>query len=717
MSKLNFLQSNKPTSEAGKILAAVKATLQSNATQVEGVGRAYAREGILNPDEQQTISTGLEAITQQLQRNFELHKLPADRVTPAALAAARESLLLAKNAAAAIHAPVATEAGPGSRNFTGVIGMSDAFGRRVAAKEAYNENDNSHVVENTLTYNLLTGRQAPAAELFYPTTAVPSDNTGIAVTIRLFQVLQDKNHKLNGDIINFDRRNLIDGLIDDTILFNDGTVAVPVYRDENKDKFMAGVTPIPQVIEGVTIQTAPLAFNTPMNILGLSQTNELLQAGVMDFTDTLDSDVRLINLYLKVGDDVIRVRTDVIAGNNFIYVGQDNYRVQKMQLRTKTLFITKDSRTFGDAPLSEAALQPIAATDLSVRLSGVFTGEINIGDGNLQVESALKPKVESVMDIATKADITTSTGAAIVTAIQAGEWVGFDIESRRSNANRRERGQLVDTQYYTQQWAVPLRAPVTALRPVNSNASTDADDLEKLASTTFIRATGAAYVNVLNTIAALRQLRGLNLEPNVLPETLGVGRHLLTTMLIEETMDAAENVASLRSADLEDDISATMVNRIRDIYYRLYRDSKFQAVVESGAAGTTEQPTCIVMADPMTARYLMVKGDIRTIGPDFKMIVQTTPNKRIENKIIIAMGYPDKSGGTEINALHFGAMLWSPELALVLPISRKGQTSKELTVQPRFRHIVNVPVLGVLEVENLSKVVHARVPVDFNELP
>ena len=290
------------------------------------------------------------------------------------------------------------------------------------------------------------------------------------------------------------------------------------------------------------------------------------------------------------------------------------------------------------------------------------------------------------------------------------------MQTRRANANRRERGQLVDTQYYTQIWAVPLRSPVTALRPVNTDGAQDGDDLEKLAATTFIRTSGAAVQTVLETIDQLRSIQGMNMEPGVQPESLGVGRHLVNSLLIEESVDAAANVGSLNSSDLEDDISAMLVNRIRDVVYRLYRDSKFQAVVESGAAGTTEQPTVLVMTDPMTARYLMVKGEIRLAGPDFKMVVESSPNKDVEGKIIVAFGYPGKTEGG-LNALHFGAMLWSPELALVLPISRRGQTSKELTVQPRFRHIVNVPVLGVVSVTNLSKVVAARVPVNFKTIP
>ena len=104
----------------------------------------------------------------------------------------------------------------------------------------------------------------------------------------------------------------------------------------------------------------------------------------------------------------------------------------------------------------------------------------------------------------------------------------------------------------------------------------------------------------------------------------------------------------------------------------------------------------------MTARYLMIDGENRMVGPDFEYKVVTTPDITVMNKIYIALGYPG-ANQNQLNPLHFGNMLWSPELVLTLPIARGGQISKELTVQPRFRHIVNVPVLGVLNVTNLPE--------------
>ena len=56
-------------------------------------------------------------------------------------------------------------------------------------------------------------------------------------------------------------------------------------------------------------------------------------------------------------------------------------------------------------------------------------------------------------------------------------------------------------------------------------------------------------------------------------------------------------------------------------------------------------------------------------------------------------------------------MLYSPEVVVNLPISRDGQTSKELMVTPRFTHEVNLPVATLLNVSGLPKVLN-KVAID-----
>ena len=126
----------------------------------------------------------------------------------------------------------------------------------------------------------------------------------------------------------------------------------------------------------------------------------------------------------------------------------------------------------------------------------------------------------------------------------------------------------------------------------------------------------------------------------------------------------------------------------------------------------TGNPTILIGTDPYTSRFIFVPGDTRTVGPDFAFKVVTTPDERFQGNIAVAFGYPELFKG-EINPAHFGNMLWASETVLVLQMNRSGDAQKETTVQPRFRHIVNVPVLGWLIVKGLPEVIAMRVPRSF----
>lgn len=716
MSKLSAIHHAGQETQAQRVFSAIKNYANAGnlaGTAVTAAGYAFGNEAYSDAGAAnlQTVSSKLRSEIQRMAAEAKVD------VSEGRLRAATESALMAL-AVKDAYATGATIEGAGTVNapFVGVAGMADGFGKRTAAREAYNEADNVNVLANTVTFNILAGRQNKAGELLFPTVTVPTDNVGVSVTIRLYQVHDDFKRKITGERAKFNRKSIHRGLIDATILRNDSTLAIPVYRAESAAVFAAGVTAYDVVNEGETIKTAPLAFGKTVDFMGLSQTDTLLASGVMTREDSLDPAVTLQNVYLKVGTDIFRLRTDSLALSNFIATGQDNYQVQKLNFETTSLVIDKNSKTIaGAAPSGDLASIP--TNKYVVRLRAVVNGTVNIESGDLSAH-ANGLEVVSIYDADDGSALSLTAagdGKTIADAINAGTLVGFDVKAYRSNADRRERGQLLDTTFYSQIWAVPFRSPLTALRPANSPAQADGSDLEALASASYVRTSAEAITTLLSTAEMLSAVAGLSLDPTAVPEALGVARFLLKPTYIAGEVDLALQTSSVKSHELEKDIRAVLVNRVRDVAYRLYRDSEFQAVVDSGAAGTTEEPVVCVVTDPMTARYLMVEGEIRTLGPKMEMMIETTPDSRMQGRIAVTLGYPGRNENA-VNSLHFGNMLWAPELALVLPISRDGKISKELTVQPRFRHIVNTPVLGMLNVVNLPQVVSQRVPIAYKEV-
>ena len=81
----------------------------------------------------------------------------------------------------------------------------------------------------------------------------------------------------------------------------------------------------------------------------------------------------------------------------------------------------------------------------------------------------------------------------------------------------------------------------------------------------------------------------------------------------------------------------------------------------------------------------------------------------------MSFGRFDRSTEGTSNPLHFGNMAYKPEIVTVLPLHRNGGNSRELTVSPSFLHVVNLPVLGVINVKNLDATVLAsKVAINTN---
>jgi len=183
------------------------------------------------------------------------------------------------------------------------------------------------------------------------------------------------------------------------------------------------------------------------------------------------------------------------------------------------------------------------------------------------------------------------------------------------------------------------------------------------------------------------------------------------------SMDVSKETNSIRSFERAADIQAVLVNQLRDMAYRMYRDSGYKAAADALAGGMSQVPTIIIGTDPVISRYLTVTGDLRTLGNDFNVKIVSTLNMRMTGKIVMSFG--EFGGGNEgvPNPMHFGNMAWKPELTLVLPLHRNGANSKELTVQPSFIHITNLPIMATIDVAGITDIATRKASIDFKNVP
>lgn len=593
------------------------------------------------------------------------------------------------------------------------IAVEDFSGKRLSL-EAYDETNNKDANITTIAYNFFAARQDEFAETHFPTITIPPDNAGFSVVTDVMYVYDEVLRKISGDPTLYHKRNLIRAFADPTILKNETNRMIPVVRPESTDAF-ADLTKVPAFdvsLEGEIIKTAPLKFGRSVDIMGLSQPDSMLVNGVKGVEDAMEPAVRLSHVWLEIGDDIVKLDLSNIPYSNFTYGTQQNYRLMQLNLDTNSVLLSKLTKRYDGSDL--VTLDIMKTQKLTARLKMVISGSVNIETGDLTVYGT-KVETFAVFDEQNQPmPLTSGNGKIVKDLIDQAKFFGYDQLSYRTNSNRRQRGQLIDTSRFTQLYNIPLRAPVTAIHPVNSSEQVNASDIKTLIATTAVRTSQAAVTELLNTANVLSEYVKVKDLSGEYPDVLGVGRVLVKPTFFYEELDMLKLVDSLSSTNRPSDIQEAIMNKVRDYAFRMYRDSEYQpAMTMSGYVNKT--PTVVLGTDPVLCRYLQITGDARTLGGGLDHKVVATNDIRVAGKIFMTFHiFDDNTRNTEVNPLNFGNMAWSPEATVVLPISRRNQISVENCVTPRFLHFVNCPIMTVLDVKNIQEVLE-KMPIHTKE--
>lgn len=572
--------------------------------------------------------------------------------------------------------------------------------------ESYDENElRKHIAFSTV-FAAATARQADFAEAFFPTYVVSPEQIGTDVRVRRNMVLNRKLHPITGKPMDLEKVNLLEAFRDHNILSNESTLLVPVYRDESKSNFVdvtkVKIKTVP--VEGFDVETAPLKFGTTIDLLGVSQNEQLLKAGVVDNTDAIDAYARLDNVYLSIGDSVVsfNVRRSPRAGA--VKSVEGDSREMNFQFTTQDLLLTADTKdTDGNAVAALSALNGLklrVSLDVIGRM-GVEYGNINLNATGLEVVAVFDAQNQPV-------SLNDAAAKAIIDALTLAPF-GYDLFARRNNANRRNQGLLVDVTEYAERYTVPISSPLATVAPLATDKS--AKDLQALINAANIRTNNNAVTLLLNYAEDLRQATQTSFFKSSLTTVPGVGRLLVDPTFKYLKIDLAKEVNSVQSAQRAEDIQGALVTPIRNMAYELVRDSNYQAALDADAEGRSERPHLVVGTDIVTQQFLMVTGDTRTLSIGMDHTIVASPDKRMVGKIVLAFVRKNTS---EPDALSFGSHIYIPELSSVVPVPRHGAINRETMIQMRNLQITNLPVMGLIEVVNLDIATATRTELNVN---
>lgn len=589
--------------------------------------------------------------------------------------------------------------------------------------EAFDNTNLTDFLAASVTYNIQAARQDAFGEMFFRTVPLTPEHGGVDMSVRDRLVMNTTRHDSIGNPTDFKERRLLQAAINHKILDNEPLNLVPEVRvdGQNAQYFVPAAAVANRTVDlgNRQVPTRPLAVGKEVNLIGVSQYTLMAKNGVANNTDSLDRTVGVNSIFMRfgAGGEVISFDISNLPRSNFNKPAEGRGQEKVLTFINRSLQLNAKTKLHSGAAPTEAGLVEIANQELTVRLSVRVTGSVDLEYGNAIVDGPAKVGIYSITNArGEKLSKDDAVYIAIATELEDLEIFGWEPKARLSNANKREEGLLLNSSEWTERYPVPLGQPLSIPSPLSENRP--ASDINDLIAAARLRNSNNAVTKLFEYADALESVTLTEYSPDEykdLPEIEGIGRFLVNPWFRRTELKVNEMINSLSSHERLADLSAVLVNAIRDGVYDAYRDSNIKTALDVLTGYTGEKVKVLIGTDPVLSRYIMTPGDTRTLADDLDFVKVSTVDARVKNKIFYTFG----RDGEGLDPLNFGSHLWVTELIHHTQVHRDGGNYREAMVHPRSRHVVHLPILGVIEVSGLSEVVNGRVnlPVDVVSQP
>lgn len=589
------------------------------------------------------------------------------------------------------------------------------------SQESYDSREIESMMPVSVAFNIGAARQDEAMEALWPTISLTADQAGLNIEIVRNMVHHHFTHNAQGNQSKalFDQKNLIHALIDSSILKNQATDIVPVYNTTS-GVFDQQVGIIPQTIDNVAVDTGAILFNQPFNLIAIGGGSLTDPFGARDMTDTVDSLVRLKDVFIEVKNDAAAV--------SIIPIGVLDLSLTQFQAsqegndRDVTLNWTSSAITISGNQLDKSgsvatALEAFRTTPYDkfvIVLKMNASGRLNLADGNGELSSGsvtidgfykqviLADGTQDLVKVADSAEILAAKAKITELKLRS-----FNLDARYANLNRRERGLIVRQDIRNARYTIPLQPPITALKPVTDTKTGYAVDSAIQATRVANTTAGVAELMRMDNFLARYRNSSSFLDDNA--ATIGIGAYLIRPYYERKVVQMTKLINNVNSHTLSQDISSHLTLLIRDCFAKAMMISGWMAAQQCSGSGSKEKPTAVIITDPRTAQYLFVQGDTRLLGDSFNAKPVVSNFLEFRDRIYVAPRR--ESSVNQPDGLNWGNMFWLPELITNMPIARGGQISNEFTTQTRRRHICHCPILIRIDLQDMNKVIDTKVPL------
>lgn len=584
--------------------------------------------------------------------------------------------------------------------------------------EAFDNREIAASVEVSVAYQLLATRQDEFSETLFHTLVLTPDQAMYRATVERTFVTTGAKHKVNGDKLELKKTNILEAFRNADVLRNDSTKLVPVVTtgaNGNSGYFVPTAT-IPHqniTVDGFDLVTAPISINAnDFSLVALSQHPGLVEGGMFNQNDAIDHSIRLEFLYVQVTDgtttEILKLKVKNVPSSQFIKTTEGQGKLVRLSLRTDGVRVSAATKTI--AGTAATLLAPLGAIDGHLNLRMNMNADLYLDKATMTAVSAMPV---TKLQIVTENNTTHNGQTHSSTSGLTFTILGYDLDGRRTNSTLRTRGLLADSDLYQEVFQVGLLPPFTVQRPRGEQGSKDVDTLVNMTHIAIsvgavqklleYRDTVADYFvnNVMNTSTAAWDTMG---------DIEGIAHTLITPYYELININLPEVINSIQSANKLQDIRHHFVDTMTEACYRMVQRTGYRPALEmlSGAANRKVQITAAT--DVVLPQYIMINGDDRTVGPVLDLKVVSSSQTLMLGKIFLVFTTDSK----DFDPMHFGNLLWIPELVSKTDVSREGQHITETTVHPRWRHINNVPAMVEINVEGLTEVIQKRTALNVN---
>ena len=588
--------------------------------------------------------------------------------------------------------------------------------------EAFENNNLATSMNYSVVYNLVAAVQEPALEALFKTIVLAPDQVCFYYEIQVdrfwngFKHTTETAKKLGR---NFDKYNLMDAVRKPSILRQDVLNIVPFYRETGADAahyqalFMdkAISAPVTRTVAGVEVPTQPLKVGVEYDLLDISAHPGLLNGGVFDETDTIDSYLALDKVYITMGatasaDTVVEFPVRHLERANFFKSVQGHGFDMDLNFRTTDLLI--DGRTMSVNGKVPAEVKAFVDAGYRARLELTVVGSANVETSYMQIQHA-QVKVVDVYkvtkgtkgqpDIVDKVDINDPTVAAEVKKLHlACEF--FYPYGNRTNRNLRSQGFTVDTDVFTAKIAIGVRSPVRLQRPVGSEATYPTVD--KLVQVTRTRQSADGWYEFFQYRDTLAAYVASEINDGIRTSgMIGFGKYLIKPHYEKLEVNLADLVKSTETRYNIENAREGLLAILQEAAARAIVKSQYNVASTMLNDGKQVKPHFVIVTDNYLPLLLSARGDLRLLGENFGHTVVTTTNEELDNKIFMTVAVPESD---EFNELRFGHCFMYPELVTTLsPHNQNGAYKETVMVSPRYQHVPNLPLLIEVDVKGVQE--------------